>query len=60
MRRLIGTELAGLGRRLMGEFDAVTASLSPDLQAALARLCEAETAARVRRGADAMRVNGYL
>ncbi len=58
MQRLIGSELAGLGRRLMAELDVLAQSAS--IHAALRRLREAEATACIRRGPDALRVNGYV
>lgn len=58
MQRLVGSELASLGRRLMAEIDNLAHSAS--VQAALIRLKDAEATACVRRGPAALRVNGYL
>jgi hypothetical protein len=58
MQRLIGSELASLGRRLMAELDGLVQSAA--IHTALLRLRDAEATARIRRGPDAVRVNGYL
>lgn len=58
MNRLIGSELASLGRRLAAELDRIAPS--PALQVMLARIQTAEATARIRRGASALRINGYL
>lgn len=59
MQRLIGTELTSLGRRIVAELD-VDDALSPAIRAAIERLNLAETAARIRSGPNALRVNGYV
>lgn len=58
MQRLVGSELASLGRRLMAEIDGI--AHSAPVQAALLRLKDAEATACVRRGPTALRVNGYV
>lgn len=58
MQRLVGAELASLGRRFLTEFEV--AALSPDIRAALARLIDVEVTTRTRSGPNALRINGYL
>lgn len=58
MFRLISTELASIGRRMSAELEITTPSST--IRDALQRLGEAETAARIRSGPNALRINGYL
>jgi hypothetical protein len=58
MRRLVGNELAGIGRRVQTETDVD--GLTKAIHEALIRLIDVEAAARIRSGPNALRVNGYM
>jgi hypothetical protein len=58
MRRLAGTELASIGRRVQTEIDVD--GVTEAIRQPLIRLMDVEAAAQIRSGPNAMRVNGYL
>lgn len=58
MRRLVGNELAGIGRRVQTETEVD--GLTTAIREALTRLMDVEAAARIRGGPNALRVNGYM
>lgn len=58
MYRLVGSELAGIGRRVQTEIDVD--GLSPAIRKAFTELMDVEAATQIRSGPNAMRVNGYL
>lgn len=58
MYRLVGSDLAGIGRRVQTEIDVD--GLSPAIRKALTKLIDVEAAAQIHSGPNAMRVNGYL
>jgi hypothetical protein len=58
MLRLLGCELACIGRRFQAELGL--APLPAEIVDCLERLREAEAASKVLRGAQSMRVTGYI
>lgn len=58
MHRLVGSELASIGRRVQTEIEVE--GLTAAIREALARLNDVGTAAQISGGPNAMRVNGYM
>jgi hypothetical protein len=58
MHRLVGNELAGIGRRVQTETEVE--GLTTAIREALTRLMDVEAAAHIRGGPNALRVNGYI
>jgi hypothetical protein len=58
MRRLVGNELAGIGRRVQTEIEVE--GLTAAIREALIRLMDVEATAHIRGGPNALRINGYM